>query len=298
MKNKKLISVFFSMLLAYGVSAAGSSTDLPNIEVRLLSGEQIPCEQKEGNYCVDYEGKRLIFPVNSVNGDAASRVLLKKEGGFYCLELIKNPDNKTASIVKYEYPFTYDPTEYDDPQLYMRDPTEQEMRFYLELLKDGFIVPQDYYSQEYYDSIRIFGECIQCFNGLKIMFTGQEPRVPYNFSRDPHFINFLNFCNYYIRENLIQIIPLVEEYIDYIPGLSTRIMSLRVIEILRTNPDFVEKHADKLFYVDKPYQRYDEKRGPESIHSILTDQTTSIERKIELLTEYNYRLYTYHGANL
>ena len=292
MKNKKLISVFFSMLLAYGVSAAGSSTDLPNIEARLLSGEKIPCEQEGDNYCVNYQDKRFVFPVNP--DKVSSRVLFKEGENFYRLELIKNPDNKTVSIIKYPHPFQYDHTQYRyHYNNYHRTPTEEEMRFYLELLKDGFIVPQKH-GYHYYPDNRI----IECFNGLKTMLTGQKPPVPYNFSRDPHFTNFLNFCNDHITANLIDIIPLVEEYMNHIPGLCSYIMSLRVIDILRKNPNFFEMYADKLFYVDKLYERSHEERRPGSIHGILIDQTINIERKIELLTEYHDRLYSDHGVHL
>jgi hypothetical protein len=245
MKNKNIISVFFSIFLLHEVCPAGSSTDLPGtpsttrvisdekqIEIRTLDGQKIDCDEKDGNYHVNYFGRRLIFPVDSVNHSIVSHILLKEGMNFYRLELIKNPDN-TASIVKYRHPFRYNPRQYNNRRQRDRDPTEEEIRFYLELLKNRFIVLKDFYcTQEGYHSMQPFHEFIQCFEGLRNMLTTSRQEPPYDLSKDPNFTNFLNFCNYYIKNNLINIIDLVKEYIDYIPALCTSIGRLEIVILI------------------------------------------------------------------
>ena len=202
-------------------TSAGAISEEESMEkiekIYILSGNEMNFKQEKDTYSIQYDGKTFLLPKSSVNSPTLSYF----DGALYCARLTKNPDEKTLNF-----------------QLHKCDSKsteEDQIKFYFELLKNGFISAND------------FSYCYDC-ESLII-------RIKNDFSlRSPNWIsiNAVIFAQKIILmlENKPEIIvPIIRENIDQISAFSQYISHKMMINILEIDQSLLlsEGNLEKFF---------------------------------------------------
>ena len=210
-------------------TSAGAISEEESMEkiekIYTLFGNEMTFEQEKDTYSIQYDGKTFLLPKSSVNSPTLSYF----DGALYCARLTKNPDEKTLNF-----------------QLHKCDSEsieEDQIKFYFELLKNGFIFGGFVSYGTDYDN---FIKSIKDRYGLR--------------SRDYIKINAVIFAQKIILmlENKPEIIvPIIRENIDQISAFSKYISYEMMINILEIDQSLLlsEGNLEKFFESSLRHER-------------------------------------------